>query len=193
MSKTVEVVLIAVGLGALIIWWTRRNAQPDPQVETGPTDPCGGGVLGTIGGFIKGHVDRKNTVAPLVASAYVKAPPAQLAPLTNIAGKLDVSQYAEKYIGDKVGNALCSMSIPSISAILGTAGGKIQTATSGGVKLGTEQLKAGTIAPATDLYHAGTAIARGDIGGAATAVGKSIVDGPKAAYTSTKNFITSLF
>lgn len=194
MSKPIIILAVVLGLGGLAYWWMKRQQVMADATGQPNADPCsGGGVFDTIGGFIKSHVDRKNAVAPYVASAYAKISPTQAAPLTNIAGKLDVSAYAENYVGQKVGNALCNLSFPPVSQILSTAGQKIQTATTGGVKFGTEQLKAGTVQPVKDVYAAGQAIARGDVTGAAKAVASSVVDGPKAAYTSTKNFITSLF
>lgn len=63
----------------------------------GPTNKNAGksGLCAAIGG----HVDRKNALAPTIAGAYTGLPSSVLKPLTNLAGKADVSAYAENLVG----------------------------------------------------------------------------------------------
>jgi hypothetical protein len=191
--KPLTAILVLAGLGALAWWWLRRQGDTSSNVTQQAGDGCGNGVLGTIGSFVKSHVARKDAIAPYVAQGYAKIPAAQAAPLTSIAGKLSPSGYVEKYLGDKVGTAICDLKVPSLSAIVGTVTSKVGTTTRAAGTFGEEQLKAGTIAPATDLYHAGQDIARGDVSGAAGSVVHSATGGVTTAYHSTVGFVKSLF
>ena len=185
--STVIALLVVVGLGGVVWWWFARQttgdgAQPVP-------DNCGSGVMGSIGKFIQGHTDRKNAAAPVIAAKYGIS---GAKPLTDIAGKLSPSGYAEKWIGDKVGGWFCDAKLPGW--------GEIKDATLGygvgfkdeSIKFGTTNLKAGTIAPVKSLYSAGSNLIHGNFGAAGSNVVDSVINGPKAAYNATKDLAKAI-
>jgi hypothetical protein len=201
-KSTVVTLLIVVGLGGLVLWWYTRQAAA-PSATQGLPPSCGSGVMGSIGNFIKGHVDRKNSLAPVIGQTYTKAPAAVLKPITDIAGKLSPSGYVEQKVGNAVGDFLCSISLKSLSQIgnaalnAGSFAAKEGTkAVTTGVKVstsfGTSQLKAGTVGPVGSIYNAGDNLVHGNFGDAATNIKDSIIDGPKSAVTSTYNALKSL-
>jgi hypothetical protein len=183
--STVISLLVVVGLGGLVLWWYMRA----PATETGAAQTlpgnCGSGVMGTIGNFIKGHVDRKNSLAPLVAQGYAKIPAAQAAPITNIAGKLSPSSWLESKIAGPVGDFFCEFSIPSFSAIKNAIENTGKQVVSTSTSFGTSQLAAGTINPVKSLGSAADNLVHGNFGDAAGDVAHSVYDGPKAAVTAT--------
>jgi len=180
--STVISVLIVVGLGGLVLWWYMRTPATTGAVQAVPGN-CGTGVMGSIGNFIKGHVDRKNSVAPLVAQGYTKIPAAQVAPITDIAGKLSPSGWVEKKIGD----FFCDVSIPSFTAIKNAIVNTGKQVASTSSTFGQSQLEAGTVGPVKSLGSAADNLIHGNFGDAAGDVAHSVVDGPKAAVTATYN------
>lgn len=176
--------LIVVGLGGLALWWLCRQPTATGAAQTLP-GTCGGGVMGSIGQFIKGHVDRKNAVAPLVVSAYAKVPPNQAAGLTNLAGQVSPSGYIEGKIGNAVGDFFCKLSIPSFGAIANAVANTGQKVVNKSTTFGQSQLEAGTVGPVKALGSAGNNLVHGNFGSAASDVAKSVYEGPKSAVTST--------
>jgi hypothetical protein len=53
--------------------------------------------------FVEGHVARKDAIAPYVL-AKVGVPASVAKPIANIAGKLDVSGYAERWVSNEAGS-----------------------------------------------------------------------------------------
>jgi hypothetical protein len=76
----------------------------------------GGAGCGPITNALSGtaHVERKNAIAPTVISKYTGLPKSVSTPIAQVAGKLDVSAYAEKYVGDKFAKFLCSNPLGTI-------------------------------------------------------------------------------
>jgi len=187
-KSTVITLLIVVGLGGLALWYFMSDATP---VGAQPVpDNCGGGVAGSIGKFIKGHTDRKNAAAPYVAAYFGAGSSAK--PITDIAGKLSPSGYAEKYLGDKIGDWLCDMKLPGWGDVSAAARTVYGTAIEPGVTFGTSQLSAGTVGPVKSLYSAGDSLVHGNFGDAGKSVAKSVYEGPKAAYDATKNLLSDI-
>jgi hypothetical protein len=185
-KSTIITLLIVVGLGGLALWYfmsdaTSVGAQPVP-------DNCGGGVMGSIGKFIQGHTDRKNTAAPYVAQMYTGAGASTVKPITDIAGKLSPSGYAEKWIGDKVGGWFCDAKLPGWGEVKDWGAG----VTSANTSFATGQLKAGTVGPVKSLYSAGSNLVHGNFGDAASDIYHSAADGPKAAYNATKDLAKAI-
>jgi hypothetical protein len=145
--------------------------------------------MGSIGQFIKGHVDRKNSVAPLVGQAYTKVPASSLGGITSLAGKLSPSNWLEGKVGNAVGNFFCDASLPSLS---GMANAINNHGIQPGVTFGKENLAAGTVGPVKSIYSAGSNLVNGNFGDAGHDVYHAVIDGPKTAVTSTYNVIKSL-
>lgn len=185
--STVVALLVVVGLGGLVLWWYMRTEVPVTGQEV-PSN-CGSGVMGSIGQFIKGHVDRKNSLAPLVGQAYTKVPASSLSGITNVAGKLSPSNWLESKVGDKVGNFFCNFSLPSLGSIANAVQNKVIAPAQ---TFGTANLAAGTVGPVKSLASAGSNLVHGNFGDAGTDVYHSVVDGPKTAVTSTYNALKSI-
>lgn len=186
--STVVALLLVVGLGGLALWYFMRDttgtgAQPVP-------DSCGGGVMGSIGKFIKGHSERKNSVAPLVIGQYTGGAISggNAKTVAGIADKLSPSGYAEKYLGDKVGSWFCKVSLPGWGEVKDWGSG----VTSANTSFATGQLAAGTVGPVKSLYSAGSNLVHGNFGDAATDIYHSAADGPKAAYNATKDLAKAI-
>lgn len=185
-KSTVITLLIVVGLGGLALWlFLSDSSSSTPGAQPVP-DSCGSGVFGGIGSFIKGHVDRKNNVAPLVAQKY--GVPAQSAgQLTAIAGKLSPSNWVEGKIGNTVGDWFCKASL-GWNDVETWATGVHSSATN----FGKSNLAAGTVGPVKSLYSAGDNLVHGNFGDAGKDIAKSVYEGPKAAYDTTKDLAKAI-
>lgn len=91
------------------------NANQISASGTGPAAADSGksGLCAAIGG----HVERKNALAPAIASGYTGLPSSITKPLTNILGKLSLSSIAEQKIGD----AVCSGDLGAAASAVGHA------------------------------------------------------------------------
>lgn len=82
---------------------------------SGPTAPAGtvtngaGPKCGGVGGFIKDHVGRKNSIAPKVISKYTGATGAQADKIAKLADQFSISNKVEGYIDEKLGDSLCNL------------------------------------------------------------------------------------
>jgi hypothetical protein len=188
--STVIALLVVVGLGGLAWWWFARQTTTGTGAQTVPG--CGSGVMGSIGNFIQGHVDRKNALAPTIAGKYTGLSAGTVKPITDIAGQLSPSGYVEKFIGDKVGGFFCNAKLPGWGEItkgIGDYGVGFQKES---VEFGTTNLAAGTIGPVKSLYSAGGNLVNGNFGAAGKDVVNSVINGPKAAYETTKDLAKAI-
>lgn len=102
-------IVIVLLLAFLFITKNKSATIPAGANSEGIGTKCGG-----IGGFIKGHVDRKNAVAPKVIQGVGKnyGVPIDSSTASTIAKYADtfsLSNKVEGLIGDKVGDALCNL------------------------------------------------------------------------------------
>jgi hypothetical protein len=142
--------VIILAIVALLYFSTQTPATvPAGQTGEGIGPQCGG-----IGGFIKGHVDRKNAVAPTVVQKYTGIDKGTAATITKYANELSISNKVEGFVGEKLGDALCNLDPLSAAAA--------------GAKFVGKEIVAGVEA-------AGSAIASG-----ADYVGTAAVSGAKA-------------
>ncbi len=85
----------------------RPRQQQQLQLTTSTAPMAGVSVSATTAtkasaGLAGDHVDRKNALAPTIVSRITGLPTSTTSKITSIAGKLDVSSYAERYVSTKV-------------------------------------------------------------------------------------------
>lgn len=177
-------VLLAIAL-ALYLWNKGGISLPAGQAPADGTPPPGPGC-GGVGGFIKGHVDRKNAIAPTVVSKYTGLGSSSASGIAGIAGKLSPSGYVESFVGDKVGDALCNLSPLDAAAAGAKFVGKEIVAGAGYVAKGAKALGSFTLNTATNPLSSATGLAgkAANASTAATNFASSITDrGVNAIYS----------
>jgi hypothetical protein len=170
MRTVLIIVGVAVAGAVAIIIFKRMNGIGLENLGPPPplTKDCG-----SISNFFSGHVGRKNAIAPSVISSYTGASKEQAQGIADIAAKFDVSQYAEKYIGEKIAGWFCGK---DFGDILSSIGGGIKDAA---VAVG-EGVKDAAVAVGEGVKDAAVFVGEGAkdlaVGGA-----KGVASGAKAA------------
>jgi hypothetical protein len=167
--------LVLVGLVVLYFWSNSGPSLPAGIASADGTPPPGAGC-GGVGGFIKGHVDRKNAIAPTVISKYTGLPGGTAKSIAGVAAKLSPSGYVESFIGDTVGDALCNVSP------LGAA--------AAGAKFAAKEVEKGVQYAVTGAKAAGSFVVKASTNPLSTATGLA----SKAANVSTAatNLVSSI-
>jgi hypothetical protein len=103
---------IAIGVAGAAALYFLFAGSASAALTPGASAPApSSSDCGSISNFIGGHVDRKNAIAPLVASKYTGLPPSVTKPFTDVAGKLDLSARVENAIDKPLASALCHVSV----------------------------------------------------------------------------------
>jgi len=187
MRTVLIIVGVAVAGAVAIIIFKRMNGIGLEKLGPPPplTKDCG-----SISNFFSGHVGRKNAVAPSVISSYTGASKEQAQGIADIAAKFDVSQYAEKYIGEKIAGWFCGK---DFGDILSSIGGGIKDAA---VAVG-EGVKDAAVAVGEGVKDAAVFVGKNTAKGAKE-VGKAVVttaksDTTKAIATGGASLVVDFF
>lgn len=108
-------VIVLLVIAAFYFMSGKGNAAAN-TAGSSSADGIGPPGCGGVGGFIKDHVARKNAIAPTVISKYTGIGGGTAKEIAGVAGKLDVSAYAENFVGSHLGNALCNLDPLSAAA-----------------------------------------------------------------------------
>lgn len=153
------------------------------KMQGGATIPAGansegiGTKCGGIGGFIKGHVDRKNAAAPGIISAVggnygVKIDKGTASTIAKYADTFSLSNKIEGLVGDKVGDALCNLD-------------PLEAAAAGAKFLADKALDAGK------AIVSGAEYVGGKLGDAGGFVGTNLAKGALSLGTFGKGLVTN--
>lgn len=172
----------------LVVLYFYSKSGPTLPAGIAPADgtPPPGPGCGGVGGFIKGHVDRKNALAPTIVSKYTGLGGGTAKSIADVAGKLSPSGYVESFVGDKLGDALCNLS-PLDAAAAGAkfVGKELAVGASYAVK-GAKALGSFTLSAASNPLSSATGLATkaANASTAATNLASSITDrGVNAVYS----------
>ncbi len=177
--------ILLVALVVLYFWSQKAPTLPAGIAPSDGTPPPGKGC-GGVGGFIKGHVDRKNAIAPTVISKYTGLPGSISSPIASVAGKLDVSGYVESYVGDIVGDALCNSNPLELAAAGAQFAGKELAKGANAAVQGAKALGSFAVHATTNPLSTATGLASkaANVSTSATNLVSSITDrGVNAVYS----------
>ncbi len=176
-----ELAIALLVIGAIYVS-NKAPTAPAGTVTDGQGPQCGG-----VGGFIKGHLGRKNAIAPKVISKYTGAGGSTADTIAKYANEFSLSNKVEGFVDDKLGNALCNLN-PLEAAAAGAkfVGGKIVE--------GAEYVGHGIVSGAE---YVGSGIASGakSVGSAAAAgakFGAGLVTNPLSGVQKANTFGTKV-
>lgn len=177
-----QLAIVLLLVGFLYLQRTKTPTAPAGTVTDGAGPSCGG-----VGGFIKGHLGRKNAIAPKVIQKYTGAGGGTADTIAKYANELSISNKVEGFIDDKLGDSLCNLD-PLQAAAAGAkfVGGKIVE--------GAEYVGHGIVSGAE---YVGSGIASGakSVGSAAAAgakFGAGLVTNPLSGVQKANTFGTKV-